>query len=351
MKPCKTPKANQKGPTGRLILLSIMLVLCSSFCQMVALQAKATCSLFCKFCNQNEQILGKNCEIIRNNPTFSAQYSTIFAQYTTEYDNFVQPLPTPTSSISQALNYCSIEPYSNSFHSSILASAQLSPSEQRYAKAKENCFLFLSEQISTSRVLFTIPEGYFVKILEEQNPSAIKVQYLDRVGYCLPETIKRVSITPTKAYLEPFEIQTRSNSGTQLRESPTTSSNAIALIPPNSKITYIASTIGSKPVDGLSSEWYFVQYFPESEPTTYHEGYVYCERISSIVSPPENTEDDPIVPLPLLSENQNTTSEEFSSSPAFLKGILIAVLCLPILLFAIYICAKIISKKRSFDSI
>ena len=220
--------------------------------------------------------------------------------------------------------------------------------EQVYAKAKENCILFATQNTadqSLQNILFVVPNGYFVRIVEIVNETTLKAIYIDRVGFVLRESVKKVSILPQKPYESPQQIQTKPGSGTQLRELASTSSQSIVLIPPNSTVTYIASTNGDKPTDGLSEIWYFVQYFPPAEPTIYYEGYIYSERVANEVVHAQNTEDDPISTLPLNIEveNENPTS---ITQPIWLKGILIAVMCLPCIFFAIYLSSTIIQKRK-----
>ena len=226
---------------------------------------------------------------------------------------------------------------------------------QQYAKAKADCFLFATSNTinkQLNNILFTVPEGYFVRLIETENERAYKVAYSNRIGYVLPESVKRVSLIPENAYLAPQSITTKQGGGTQLRSLPTTNSNPVALIPSESNITYLATTTGEKPADGSSSNWYFVQYFPESEPTTYYEGYVYSERVQTQIIIPENSEDDPLPPLPLQAETeQNESSKQSAKANPILRGMLIAVLCLPCIIFGLYLVVQIVSKRKLSDAL
>ena len=231
-----------------------------------------------------------------------------------------------------------------------IAKAQQQEESQIYAKAKDNCILFASQNTSDQslqNILFIVPAGYFVRIVEVVDETTLKVIYIDRIGFVLRDSVKQVSIVPQEPYEAPQQIQTKAGSGTQLRQSATTASESIALIPPSSFVTYIANTKGQKPTDGLSEIWYFVQYFPPSEPTIYYEGYIYSERVASEISHTKNTEDDHAVSLPLQIQEPEQQSQNTLQQPTWLKGILIAVMCLPCLLFAIYLSSTIIQKRKA----
>ena len=243
-------------------------------------------------------------------------------------------------------------------HSTLFCSSRpkvcLSNTEEQtstYAKAKANCLLYKTPSTNSdlSNEYFIVPEGYFVRILEETSDSVYKVIYSDRVGYVLRTCVRRVSIEPQVAHPEPIALSTKSGSGTILREFATSSSSSVALVPENSEIMYIASILGDKPADGLSYEWYFVQFFPQTEPNIYYEGYVYSERVAAAPIVATNTEDDPIIPLPLKPSSEEDV--EIKNSPVWLRAILISVLVLPCILFALYLIAAIVRHKRNADNI
>ena len=215
-----------------------------------------------------------------------------------------------------------------------------------FAKAKSNCTLFLSPEISNTNpenILFCVPTGYFVRLLDTTAQTVYKVAYADRIGYISATAVKMVSIEPQQQYLSPIAIKTKQSGGSILRATPSTSSEMVALVPAESEIKYIASTTGEKPSDGQSNEWYFVQYFPASEPTAYYEGYLYSERVLQAPQIPVNTEDDPITPLPLDIEEESAPKRP---TPTWLKGLLVTVLCFPALLFAIYLATTITKQKK-----
>ena len=239
-----------------------------------------------------------------------------------------------------------------SFNTQFVQSAQIADTTQQnniYAKARENCVLFLTADITNTTLdnqLFIVPTGYFVRLIDTNNDDCYQVAYGDKIGFCLPTSLKRVSFTPTVATLDSQQLVTKSDgSGTILRQTASASSEQVVLIPAGSNIEYVASLSGDKPADGLSREWYYVRYYPPQEPTIYYEGYVYSERA---VNPPvitPNLEDEKV------SDISNTLLPDDNPSPAYfpnwLKGLVIALLCLPALLFGIYLLVAYKRRKQT----
>ena len=324
-----------------LALITLGLIYLFYCTTTIALNQKLFNSNKPQVCYSNEL----HCKNLQKNANFNT-ISCNFSAFCYKTCQNMSKCNNQTTHTVDANNSYSIEHQSHTF--------SISASEPQYAKAKENCILFRTANTSNlqqENIYFQIPESYFVRILEiEPDSQTYKVIYGNTIGHIDFQSARRVNIVPENPFVESFLIQTKSDSGTQLREYPSTSTNAVALIPPGSTITYVASTAGTKPTDGFSNEWYYVQYFPPSEPTTYYEGYVYSERIESQISILQNQEDDPIEPLQLIEDNY-LDAVQSKQTPAYIKGILITVLCLPSVLFAIYIGSKILAKKRSFDSI
>lgn len=211
--------------------------------------------------------------------------------------------------------------------------------ESFYAKARQNCVLFLSTNVSDtspSNVLFVVPVGYFVKVVAQPSSSVYQVTYDSYLGYIAAKDAKRVSFVPNECTPPTQTLITKSDGGTQLRALASTQSDTVALVPAGSSVEYIATATGTKPEGGLSQNWHYVRYFPASQPTIYHEGYIYSERTTTQPSVPTNTEDDKPQQLP---QNQTPTSTKAknSSFPLWLKGIIISLLCLPLLLFLLYL--------------
>ena len=159
--------------------------------------------------------------------------------------------------------------------------ADYSVSRIIYAKAKANCYLFKTSDITDAsyrNVEYIIPETYFVKILNDINDSVKKVQYNNKIGYVSSDSIFVVDFVPVMPSLDGVFFDISDGVGTHLRKSPTAddSSNVIMVIPAGTKsVCYIASIIGTIPTGGSSNVWYYVTYSPSSDPTSVYEGYVY----------------------------------------------------------------------------
>lgn len=230
----------------------------------------------------------------------------------------------------------------------------LTQSSEKYAKIRENCLLYLTNNTqdnSLENVIFQLPESYFVKLIDTTTEDAYKVAYGEFIGYCKPTSLKRVSFVPLQATTNKIILTTKNDGGTQLRKTASASSEMTALIQGNSNIEYIASISGEKPLDGLSSIWYYVRYFPISEPTIYYEGYIYSERI---IAPPEileNIEDEHLDDISESLVQTNTPALDKIAMPTWLKLLLICVLTLPAILFGIYLLKQIYQKRTKADSL
>lgn len=258
-----------------------------------------------------------------NMPTFCIENSTIAANMPQIAASFVQNVQTETENSEKGI----------------------------FAKARNNCTLYVTSNVqdnSLSNIYFTVPEGYFVQLLDTTSSSAYMVSYNDKVGYISPTSAKRVSFVPKTPTSPILPLTTHAGSGTQLRAFASTSSDMVALVPPTSEVQYIASVFGDKPTNGLSSVWYYVRYFPALQPTIYYEGYVYSERVQTAPEVPKNLEDEPLPTLATSPLPQETAPRVM---PAWLKGVVIALLILPAVLFGIYLVVAIRKRKQTEQSL
>ena len=169
-------------------------------------------------------------------------------------------------------------------------------SNMRYAKVKDNCYLFKTADVSDAsyrNVEFIIPSSYFVVVLSDVNAYTKRVQYNNKIGYVSSDSVEEVDFTPVTPYLIGITFDVEENVGTQLRKSPIASdnSNIITLIPAGTKnISYVASIQGVMPTSGNSPVWFYVIYTPVSDPTSVYEGYVYSGKTLNLSEIPINTE-------------------------------------------------------------
>ena len=211
--------------------------------------------------------------------------------------------------------------------------ANYSVSRMIYAKAKENCYLFKTSDITDAsyrNVEYIVPESYFVVILADINSLVKKVQYNNKIGYVSADSVSVVDFIPVKPVLNDVFFDIAENVGTHLRKSPIANDteNILMVIPAGTKsVNYVASIVGVIPTGGSSNVWYYVSYSPASDPTSVYEGYVYSSKVinmSEIVFNEEGvveTED----------EKFNDENLNFNINDS-VKTILIIVICLPIIL-------------------
>lgn len=208
--------------------------------------------------------------------------------------------------------------------------------QQKFAKAKENCYLFKTSDISSSaskNVYFCVPKSYFVTILAELNSSVLKVEYKGKIGYVSKDSVVVASFVPIVPTLDDITLDIVSSSGTQIRSSPSaeTSSNIIKILSAGTKdLEYVSYINSSKPTGGNSNVWYYVYYFPEDDPTAFYEGYVYSEKTTNLSLISENLEKNPEVETDGTKQESNTIFVSKS-----VKIILIVLILLPVVLVLI----------------
>jgi len=227
-------------------------------------------------------------------------------------------------------------------------SAKFSTYKTRYAKVKENCYLFKTSDISDAsyrNVYFIVPETYFVTILNEINSMIVKVQYKNIIGYVSSDSIKEVDFIPNVPVLENVTFEIDSLVGTQLRSAPNVdnSSNILMVIPAGTKnIVYIASTIGAMPTGGSSSVWYYALYSPETDPTSVYEGYVYSLKTANLTKINKNIEGE-TEKTPEINNEDNKDLKINST----IKTVLIILICIPIVLVFILLVVGNVKRNKN----
>lgn len=170
---------------------------------------------------------------------------------------------------------------------------------KRYAKAKENCYLFKTSDVSSlnaNNIYFCVPKTYFVTILAETNSAVFKVEYKGKIGFVSSDSVIVSSFIPIVPTLDDVFVDVSSVSGTQLRSSPfaDNSSNVIKNIGAGTKnLEYVSFVESSKPIGGNSKIWYYVIYYPNDDPTAFYEGYIYSEKTTNMTSFSDNLENNP----------------------------------------------------------
>ena len=206
-----------------------------------------------------------------------------------------------------------------------------------YAKAKENCFLFKTSDVTNSNynnVFFIVPKTYFVTVLNRINSYILKVQYKNKVGYVSSDSVSLVSFVPQSISLDGVTFDTLDSVGTHIRTSPNADdvANIITIIPAGStSLNYISYIYGGVPNGGNSNIWYYAQYQPINDPTSVYEGYIYSEKTQNLAEIKDNTEGlaDGINDS---SNSENDEALQYSQLNDGIKTILIIIICLPILI-------------------
>lgn len=220
-----------------------------------------------------------------------------------------------------------------------------------YYKCNSSCIFFKTSDTTNmdfDNIYFYIPEGYFVKKINDISNSTIKVSYRDKIGYVRSKDIKLVSFNPIVKNLNNITFDIVDFSGTQIWRIPSTSNSVDIVYKPiqagTKNITYIASIDGEIPSGSTSSVWYYVEYSPLNDPTSIYEGYIHSEKTSNLTSIPENIEDDIII-----EETVNNTSTLFGLSTTT-QTILISLISLPMLTIIVILILKSKRKEKLIES-
>ncbi len=230
-----------------------------------------------------------------------------------------------------------------------IATSDEQVSNKRFAKAKENCFLFKTSDVSSvacSNVYFCVPESYFVTILSEQSSSVFKVEYKGKIGFVSADTVVVATFVPVVPTLDDVTVDIGESSGTQLRSSPLAqnNSNVLKILPAGTKnLEYVSFISSEKPVGGTSDVWFFVLFFPEDDPTAVFEGYVYSEKTCNLSKISKNLEANPEI------KNDVFGDEKEIALNRNVKIVLLILILIPIVLvFAIVALRsnKFLKKKR-----
>ena len=202
-----------------------------------------------------------------------------------------------------------------------------------YYKCLSSCLLFKTSDITDmdiSNILFIIPEGYFVKKINQLSSTTMQVSYMNKTGYVMTERIYPVSFIPENKYLEHITFDISTFSGTQLWSVPSSEDSSkviLKLIPAGTqKVSYIAEARGEIPVGSSSSVWYYCYFSPLDDPTSVFEGYIHSEKTTNRTIIPENLEGAIIEP-----NDELNTQQSIVTLSSTVQVILIALISLPLL--------------------
>lgn len=213
-----------------------------------------------------------------------------------------------------------------------------------YAKALEDCVLYKTESLyfSEDNVLFTVPESYFVYILESVSDDVLKVEYDRFVGYVNSKYVEKSTFVPVVKTLQGVTCDIKNSSGTQIWNIPSPTGSALTTISAGTTgIKYIASCIGKVPSGGKSNVWYYVSYVPAQGSTNVYEGYVYSENVVNLSEIVFNSESNP----ESIVEAVDPKEKVIYISPS-LKTILVSIITIPIIVLILIILYKLMKKFK-----
>ena len=135
-----------------------------------------------------------------------------------------------------------------------------SPSLSQYALIRDNSVLYVDENVSSA--LFSLPENYFVQILEE-NDGVYKVSYLDVVGFVKAESTTKVDYVPLNKFPSSVSCVVLNDGNTvTLRSSPfVLANNIIDRLDDGESVTFYGAKKGDEQVEKLGDTWYYIQFF------------------------------------------------------------------------------------------
>ena len=141
---------------------------------------------------------------------------------------------------------------------SLFIFSPVSAQNTTYALIQPECVLYLDENATTS--LFSLPETYFVQILET-NEDVYKVSYLDKVGYIKAESATIVDYVPLYKYPSSLTCHLSNDGNTvTLRSSPfIKSDNVITRLSENEEVEYYGARQGDIQIEQLGNTWYYVK--------------------------------------------------------------------------------------------
>ena len=190
-----------------------------------------------------------------------------------------------------------------------------------YALILPECVIYLDEQTQTP--LFTLPQNYFVQILEE-GETVHKVSYLDIVGYVKAECTTSVDYVPLNKYPQNISSSVFNDGNTvTLRSSPfVLDDNIISRLSDGERVAFYGERLGDNQIPILGSSWYYVK--TESGKV----GYIYNLYLSPPTIPDNDYTAREVAPQSKISSSYSLSSLESGIIILFLSLFFILLLFL-----------------------
>ena len=213
----------------------------------------------------------------------------------------------------------------------------------------DNVFLYKSalEIDDYSNVYFILPKTYFVELTGEVNSKFFQVNYLNFSGYVKKECVQTIVGIPQTPYLNNISFRIFSEQSRDMRSEPNTDSGTsgqIAYLPLLTKnLTYYGSIVGQSLIEGRTNIWYYCKYSAEKD----YFGYIYSDFCDEMTTITDNTEEVTYTTSPNF--NSNKTENNAIKVEDNTTSIIIAILCLPAIIFAFMVIknSKIIKKEST----
>ena len=187
-----------------------------------------------------------------------------------------------------------------------------------------------------SNVHFTVPESYFVELLDYENEKFFSARYLDTYGYVKISEVQCVSGIPQNPFVSKASFRVFAPNGLELRSSPSQSDGLNVITNINyleTNLQYYGKIDGEEAISYKGNEWYYCKYTKNGQE---QKGYVYsvfCDLLTTIST---NTEVLEYVSEPTFETketgSQVETDTSISSLPSVTQILIIVAVCVPCIL-------------------
>lgn len=187
-----------------------------------------------------------------------------------------------------------------------------------------------------SNVHFTVPESYFVELLDYENEKFFSARYLDTYGYVKISEVQCVSGIPQNPFVNKASFRVFAPNGLELRSSPSQSDGLNVITNINyleTNLQYYGKIDGEEAISYKGNEWYYCKYTKNGQE---QKGYVYsvfCDLLTTIST---NTEVLEYVSEPTFETKETggqvETDTSISSLPSVTQILIIVAVCVPCIL-------------------
>lgn len=220
-------------------------------------------------------------------------------------------------------------------------------SEPQFARITNNNIYFYSAPADDSK-LFTLPNTYFVELLEKAGSAYYKARYIDLYGYVKVDDVTPVVGVPSNPFAEKQSLRVIAPSYLEMRSGPKSTSpfEIVDTVPYLTvDIIYYGSISGEPMVPDSTNIWHYCKYVKQNTSST---GYLYSLFCDKLQTAPPNTEildikTTPVFPDPL--PEKNTVSNLNFSSPAQIAIVVAVSLPCLLIVYLIFKPTKIVNEQ------